>query len=245
MPVSASAFKDWLEGCGLTTSPSQLSRISGFHRVTLTNQMKRGNVPESVVVAIARASNMDPVRGLAAFAGYEDIDTRPRQPTAMELLSQVHHLDLMAELQHRSSQKKFPRALRKEFTLIDFPYDGSHRSWIDAIDTGEVRHQIAELTSTSVTYVYAQLTDNKLGPVQAVTAGRITGGSMTSGLVVTGLLTPLEGGWPIRAREDALLEVSDDDLIELIRQRIQILQRRQRQRKEALDYAEKLTELLG
>lgn len=207
--------------------------------------MKRGNVPESVVVAAARAARIDPIKGLAAFTGYDDLDTRPRRPTLTEVLSQVHHADLMAELQFRTSTKRYPRELRKDIPPIDFPYDGSHRAWVDAIDTGDIRRQMAESTNTSVTYVFSQLSDNKLGPAQAVAAGRVAGGSMVSGLVVIGLVTTSEGDWPRRAREDALLEIADDDLIELIEQRLNLLQRRVKQRKEALDYAEKLTEMLG
>ena len=76
-------------------------------------------------------------------------------------------------------------------------------------------------------------------------ASRATGGSFASGLVVVGLITPAEGGWQVRAREDELLEVSDDALVELISARINLLQRRVKQRKEAREYAEKMTELLG
>jgi hypothetical protein len=49
----------------------------------------------------------------------------------------------------------------------------------------------------------------------------------------------------VRAREDELLEVSDDALVDLISGRINLLQRRVKQRKEAREYAEKMTELLG
>ena len=63
--------------------------------------------------------------------------------------------------------------------------------------------------------------------------------------MVVGLVLPAEAGWQPRAREDELLEITDDALVELISGRINLLQRRVKQRKEAQEYAEKMTELLG
>ncbi|WP_157940119.1 hypothetical protein [Arthrobacter ruber] len=242
MAVSGSDFKQWLEGRGITTSASELGRLTGLHRVTVGNQMRRGNVPESTVVGVARAYEIDPVTALAGFKEYEDLDSRPRSPTAAEVLSQVHHADLMAELQHRTHATLFPR---DDHVRIDFPHDGSHRAWIDAIDTGDVRHDVAEKTGTAITYLFTQLSDNKLTPLQAVTAARVSGTSLVAGLVVVGLLTTEEGDWPEDVRESALRVIKHEELIELIQQRLNLLQRRVRQRKEALEYAERLTEILG
>lgn len=242
MAVSGSDFKQWLEGRGITTSASELSRLTGLHRVTVGNQMRRGNVPESTVVGVARAFEIDPITALSDFKEYEDLDTRPRSPTAAEVLSQVHHADLMVELQYRTKSDLFKR---DEKVRIDFPHDGSHRAWIDAIDTGDVRHDVAEKTDTAITYLFTQLSENKLTPIQAVTAARVSETSLVSGLVVVGLITMEEGDWPKDARETALKVMKHDELVELIQQRLNLLQRRLRQRKEALEYAEKLTELIG
>ncbi|OUM44680.1 hypothetical protein [Arthrobacter sedimenti] len=242
MAVSGSDFKQWLEGRGITTSASELSRLTGLHRVTVGNQMRRGNVPESTVVGVARAYGIDPVAALADFKEYEDLDSRPRSPTAAEVLSQVHHADLMVELQHRTQARLFPR---DDHVRIDFPHDGSHRAWIDAIDTGDVRHDVAEKTGTAITYLFTQLSDNKLTPIQAVTAARVSGTSLVAGLVVVGLITMEEGDWPEDVRETALRVMKHEELIELIQQRLNLLQRRVRQRKEALEYAEQLTDLIG
>ena len=68
---------------------------------------------------------------------------------------------------------------------------------------------------------------------------------MVAGLVVVGLITMEEGDWPEDIRETALMVMKNEDLVELIQQRLNLLQRRLRQRKEALEYAEKLTDLIG
>jgi hypothetical protein len=245
VPVSAQEFKQWLDGASISSSPSALSGLTGLNRGTLSNQLKRGNVAEATVVAVARATGRNVLEALAAFSPYIDLLSRSISPSPAEVLSQVHHADLMAELQFRTSKKHYPRELRRDIPLIDVPHDGSHRAWIDAIDPGDVRHRMAEATGMALTYIFTQLSENKLTAPLAVSASRATGGSLATGLVVIGLITPAEGGWPFRAREDALLEISDDGLVEAISARINLLQRRVKQRKEAREYAEKMTELLG
>lgn len=244
MAVSDSDFKKWLETSGLSTSGSELSRMIGVHRLTVGNQMRRGNVPETTVVGVARAYGIDPVTALAYFPGYQDLDTRPRPPSAAEAISQIHMADLMAEIQARTASS-YAREGHIREPLTDFPHTGSHRAWIDSIDKGDIRHDVAEQTGIAITYLYAQLSENKLTPIQAVTAARVSGTSMVCGLVVVGLLTTMEGGWPEGVREDALKAMEDDPLMELVQQRITLLRRRVKQRKEALEYAEKLAEAIG
>ena len=245
MPVSAKEFKSWLDAASISTSPAALSALTGLNRGTLGNQLRRGNVAESTVVAVARAAGLGVLQALTAFDGYRDVLSRPVEPSAAEVLSQVHHADLMAELQFRTSKTHYPRELRSHIPLIEFPHDGSHRAWVDALDPGDLRHRMAAESGMALTYIITSLTENRLSPHLAVAASRATGGSYASGLVVVGLITPAEGGWQVRAREDELLEVSDDALVELISARINLLQRRVKQRKEAREYAEKMTELLG
>ena len=244
MAVSGPDFKQWLEGRGLSTSGSELSRLIGVHRLTVGNQMRRGNVPETTIVGVARAYGIDPVTALAHFPGYTELDTRPRPPSAVEAISQVHTADLMAELQSRTSSK-YARDVRAPEPLTAFPHTGSHRAWVDSIDTGDIRHDIASHTGIAIRYLYAQLSENKLAPLQAVTAARVSGTSLVSGLVVIGLLTMTEGEWPEKVRETALSAIEDDPLIELIQQRLTLLRRRLKQHHEALEYAEKLAEAIG
>jgi hypothetical protein len=244
MAVSGSEFKQWLEKSGLSTSGSELSRMIGVHRLTVGNQIRRGNVPETTVVGVARAYGIDPVIALAHFSGYKDLDTRPRPPSSREAVSQTHTADLMGEIQVRTASNYAREGhVREPFT--GFPHTGSHRAWIDSIDQGDIRHDVAEQTGIAITYLYAQLSENKLTPMQAVTAARISGTSMVCGLVVVGLLTMEEGGWADDVRETALSAMEDDPLMELVQQRITLLRRRIKQRKEALEYAEKLAEAIG
>lgn len=98
MPVSAKEFKSWLDAASISTSPAALSALTGLNRGTLGNQLRRGNVAESTVVAVARAAGLGVLQALTAFDGYRDVLSRPVEPSAAEVLSQVHHADLMGEL---------------------------------------------------------------------------------------------------------------------------------------------------
>ena len=245
MPVSADEFREWLEGGSLSASPTALSALTGINRGTLNNQIRRGNVAESTVISVARATGMNVIDALSSFSPYQVIKSRPIEPSRAEILSQVHHADLMAELQFRTSKKHYPRELRKGIALIDFPHEGSVRAWIDAIDPGDIRHQMSQETGMALTYIATQLTENKLNPPLALAASRAGGGSFATGMVVAELISPAEGGWQVRSREDELLEVSDDVLVDTISARIHLLQRRVKQRREAHEYARKMTELLG
>jgi hypothetical protein len=245
VPVSATEFESWLDRAEISSSPTFLSSLTGINRGTLNNQIRRGNVAETTVVAVARATGRDVMEALAEFTPYSDVNSRPRPPKPEELLSQVHVADLMAELQFRTSQKHYPREVRKDIPLIDFPHDGSHRAWVDAIDSGDIRHLMAEEAGMAVNYVFTQLSENRFTPPLAIAAARVTGGSFASGLVIIGLISQHEGQWPVRAREDALLEISDDDLVDIIAGRINLLQRRLKKRKEAQYYAQQLLENLG
>lgn len=244
MAVSGSEFTQWLEESGLSTSGSELSRMIGVHRLTVGNQIRRGSVPETTIVGVARAYDIDPVTALGYFPGYEDLDARPRPPSSAEAVSQIHIADLMAEIQVRTASS-YAREGHIREPLTAFPHTGSHRAWIDSIDRGDIRHDVAEQTGTAITYLYTQLSENKLTPLQAVTAARISETSMVSGLVVVGLLTMKEGGWADDVRETALSAMEDDPLMELVQQRITLLRRRIKQRKEAIEYAEKLAEAIG
>lgn len=244
MSVSAAEFKKWLESASLSDSATTLSEATGLNRGTLRNQMLRGSVAETTVIEVARVYGLSPLQALAAFTPYHDLRSEPLMPTEAELLSQVQVADLMAEFQFRTS-KKYRGASIRNLPLFDLPHEGSIRAWIDAIDLGDIRKAMTAATGVAAPNIGSQLTDNRLSPALAVAAAKAAGVSIASAFVITGLITPAEGGWPVRAREDALLGVSDAQLVDVIYARIHLLQRKLKQRKEAHEYANKMTELLG
>lgn len=119
------------------------------------------------------------------------------------------------------------------------------RNWIDAIDTGDLRRKISERAGITSSNLSAQLTDNKLSPELAILASELSGVSSTSGLVVTGATTPAEAGWPPYGRENALSELGDVELIDLVSDRLASLRRHTKKKVEAEKITTNFLETLG
>lgn len=243
MPLPGAELLAWLETNGYPTSVSELSRAISLPRGTLRNQMARNSVAEGTVVALARHFGANVLRALGAFETYAGLAEDSRGPAPVEVLSQVHYADVLAELLARSGREG-ASGLRGR-ALVGIPHEESVRSWLDAVDNGELRRRISEETGVATNNISTQLTHNRLSPELAYAASRLAGVSPASGFVVTGLITPAEGLWPARAREDALLEASDEDLLAVAQNRLSMLQRLVRRRRAATDLETKLSEFLG
>ncbi|MHA7280201.1 hypothetical protein ACX80H_10660 [Arthrobacter sp. MDT2-2] len=222
MSVTAKAFQLWRSQVAPQDTVSDVCRVAGIKRSTLAQQLVRGKVSVQTVVAIARGYGIPPVDALAVFQGYEDLPEGIRQPTDAELVSQVSHIDILRLLVARSEDRE-EAGTDLHLGLAPFPHHNSVRAWIEAIDPGDLRQQLAASTGVARQNLSAQLTAGRLAPAIAVQAARIGGVSLTSGLVVTGLLTSEEGGWPEDGRSRALCALSDLDLVFLARDRLDVL----------------------
>ncbi len=222
MAVTAKAFQLWRSRIAPQDTVSDLCRVAGIKRSTLAQQLVRGKVSVPTVVAVARGYGLPAVDALAVFEGYEDLPARIAPPTDAELVSQVSHTDILRLLVARSEDRE-SSCTDVQMHLAPFPHRNSVRAWIEAIDPGDLRQQLAASTGVARQNLSAQLTAGRLAPEIAVQAARIAGVSLTSGLVVTGLLTPAEGGWPEDGRARALCALSDLDLVFLARDRLDVL----------------------
>ena len=222
MAVAAKAFQLWRSGIAPQASVSEVCRVSGIKRSTLAQQLVRGKVSVSTVVAIARGYGIAPIDALAHFEGYGDLPGGVRPPTDAELLSQVSHIDILRLVVARSSDEECA-GTDLHMKLAPYPHRNSVRAWIEAIDPGDLRQQLALTTGVARQNLSAQLTAGRLAPGIAVQAARIAEVSLTSGLVITGLLTPEEGGWPQDGRARVLCATPDLDLVLLARDRLDVL----------------------
>ncbi len=222
MAVTAKAFQLWRSRIAPNDTVSDVCRTAGIKRSTLAQQLVRGKVSVGTVIAIARGYSEDPVQALAEFEGYRDLGSSLRPPTDAELVSQVSHIDILRLLVARSEDRE-RAGDTVELELAPFPHRNSLRAWVEAIDPGDLRQSLAARTGVARQNLSAQLTAGRLSPELAVEAARIAGVSLTSGLVVTGLLTPEEGGWPDRGRGRALWALTDIELVQLARDRLEIL----------------------
>ncbi|MHA7240733.1 helix-turn-helix domain-containing protein [Arthrobacter sp. TMS1-12-1] len=222
MAVTAKAFQLWRSQIAPDDTVTDLCRVAGIKRSTLAQQLVRGKVSVSTIVAIARAYGLPPVDSLAVFEGYRDLADGIRTPTDAEFVSQVSHIDILRLLVARSEERECV-GTDLQLDLAPFPHRNSVRAWIEAIDPGDLRQQLAASTGVARQNLSAQLTAGRLAPEIAVEAARIAGVSLTSGLVVTGVLAPQEGGWPDDGRARALCALSDLELVILARDRLDVL----------------------
>lgn len=244
MTVSTREFDAWLDRAGLPTSSTEIGRHLDMRRSTVKTQRVRNRVHENVVVGLARSFNLSPLRALAEFDPYLALQGEQPRPTEAELLSQVTHTDLFAELLSRN-RADMARLIGAHYEISSLPHPDGVRSWIDAIDPGNIRSEISHQSGVATTNLSTLFSENRLPPELALLASTIAGVSLVSGLVVTGLLTAEEAGWPLLGRENALRDLNDLDLIDLTDQRLKNLRRRVKKTLDAQDTVQALWETLG
>lgn len=242
MSVSARAFNEWLFTVGLPDGASELSKRLGIKRTTLHNQRIRGRVAVPTVVAAARAAQVNPLDVLSGFETFGALTER-LPVTAPELLSQVSHVDALVHLLSRI-RADYARKLGG-VQMQPVPGEDAVRNWIDAIDNGDLRRRISEESGITASNLSAQFTENRLTPELAILASNIAGVSSASGFVVSGLVTPIEAGWPPYGRENALSELGDVELIDLVNRRLSALRRQTKKKVDAESAASNFLESLG
>lgn len=243
MSISARSFNEWLATAGLPDGASQLSKLLGMKRTTLHNQRIRGRIAVSTVIAAARAAHLNPLDVLGAFEPYAALGQERKPVTDTELLSQVSYVDALVHLMSR---------IRSDFALslggvpmTPIPFDGSVRNWLDAIDPGGIRQHVSEHGGIAPSNLSAQLAENRLDPGLAVLASRFAGVSSANGLVVSGMVTEQEAGWPMYGRENALSELGDVELIDMVSSRLEFLRRETKKKVDGESAAVNYLETLG
>lgn len=243
MSVPAREFTDWLHHAGLPKSIAELSPLLGMKRSTIQNQRLRGRMTIQTVIAAARAADQNPLDILGLFPAYAALVDERMPVTAQELLSQVTYTDALV---HLMSQIRADFAHRlTDVPMSPIPSDDSVRNWVDAIDSGDLRRQVTAETGVAASNFSAQLTDNRLAPNLAILVSRLCGVSSASGLVVSGLITPAEAGWPLYGRENALAEIGDVELLDLVTARLATLRRVTKKKVDATEANKHYLETLG
>jgi hypothetical protein len=260
MPIPAKAFQRWLHGIAPDVSTSDVCRAAGIKRSTLAQQLVRGKVAGGTVVSISRAYNINPVSALAGFDAFSQLAGPQRQPTRYELISQISTPDLLRAVLLRSvadpggqphaghpstNQPEAGLSESRPSALGPPPHATSVKSWVEAIDDGELRHRVSVATGIAPQNYSAQLTANRLAPELAIATSLAAGVGPASGLVATGLITEAEAGWPPGARQAALDSMTDGELTTLAGERLQTLGRALRRQEHDQEKTDKIWENLG
>lgn len=220
MPLAAGEVQQWAERELAGDGWGDIAKRSGVKRTTLHQQLIRGRVAEKSVVMIARAYQLSVIDTLATFSPYRDLVQELRPPRETELLSQVIYSDVLKEILRRRGEA-FSAA---EQTLEPFPFPDSVRAWVDAIDPGTIRRDVADQLGITPSSLSSQLR-RTLNPENAVVLARHGGVAPSNGLVIIGLIREEEGLWPAVGRLKTLRSASDDDLIGLAIGKLTVLKR--------------------
>lgn len=244
MSVAAVAFRHWASTVDLPSGALPLARMIGVNRTTVQAQLLRGRVREAVVIAAARAVSVEPVVALSSFDEYNDLHRGMRPPLPVEILSQVTLTDASVELLRRRNAT-YGDAIAAVQIWEDPPQPDGLRTWIDAVDSGHIRRELAERLGIAPPNLSAQITANKMRPRHLVEAARIASTSLTSGLAVGGVITLQEAGWPDSARSHAVTHLSDVALNDLVQARLAAAQRGARRLAADSAEARRIEETLG
>lgn len=240
MPITAKEFQHWADTRLSGKSWAIISKASGVKRTTLHQQIVRGRVSETTLVAVARAYALPVVQSLSEFEPYSDLATGIGIVSAEELLSQIIYSDVLKEILQRAGDY----SELSELDLRPFPHKDSVRAWVDAIDTGNLRQRVCSTWNIAATNLSAQLR-TKLSPELAVSIARHAETAPANGLVVIGLINAEEGAWPVEGRINALRSLADRDLISLAVQKLNVLNRAPGRKGEDESRAEAFWENLG
>ena len=244
MSVAAAAFKNWASEADLPAGALPLAKAIGVNRTTVQAQLLRGRVREATVIAAARAVNLDPVTVLATFDEYDDLRRGMRPPLPREILSQVTLSDATVELLRRRNTT-YGDALASVHVWENPPQPDGLRTWIEAVDPGHIRRDLAERLGIAAPNLSAQITANKMKPRHLVEAARIANTSLTSGLAAGGVITLEEAGWPRDARSHAITHLSNVAFGDLVQARLASAQRGARRVASDIAEAQRIQETLG
>lgn len=208
MAIGATSVREWFAVRCPDDSVSQIATRAGIGRVTLHQQLVRGNVPEASVIAIARSLRLPPIQELASFQPYGDLV--PSRPAAREVLAFIDWPRLFPAV-----GRVFEAQEISESDLGEPLYPDSSRVWVESIDTGFLRKKVESELGLASSNVASALRSTLKLPL-ALAFATHAGTPLASAFVVTGLLTPAEAGWDPEERKAALLSTDMPQLLELV-----------------------------
>ena len=211
MTVAASAVKEWFASDCPDTSIAKLAAGAGMSRMTLHQQLLRGQVPATTVIAVARALGQPPLQALARFDPYQELV--PARPDHREILAFLDWPELLV-----AAGQIYRDIEITESQLGSLHFPDSSRVWVDAIDSGSLRKAVEDELGMASSNMATALRATIKVPL-AVSFARNAGTPLSSAFVVAEALTPAEAGWDPEERKQALLALDTNALLQLVSSR--------------------------
>lgn len=202
---------------------SKVSRDADFVPVTFNVQRTRNQVDPQVIINIARKYGLNPLDELAQIPRWEHLRTTPSRPSQQEIATSLHPAYVLQEL--------VDRLLERAPNYPDFGswegYYGSFSTWVDIAGSEIARERLrAALNLGSKTALSAKLNSRSRFAVdEAIDGFTAAGMDPVFALVLASLITAEEAGYSATVRQDALLSISNEDLLYLSQRQVRYTSR--------------------
>lgn len=177
---------------------SKVAKLAGISKSSLFFQRSKDYVEASVILALARALDLNPLDELLKFDEFK-IFSPLNDPSVEEVLAQLPPESLMEELLARLRHEQ------AEHYPTTMPEPGGLKRWLDTTDLHGHYGPLAEAMGlASIQVLSKKINENRLnlGQLAAMCEhGRL---NARFGLVVTGMMTWTEVGLPWNIREEVL-----------------------------------------
>lgn len=201
---------------------AKVAHDSGFKTVTVSMQRTRNQVDAQMLINICHTRGLDTVQELARVPRWRHLAQRKSSPSQLEFIASLHPAHALQEIADRLVIRapNYP-----DFGPWD-TYPGRFSTWIDVAGPPNARETLRTALELTASSMSGRLNDREKFRVDEVIDG-FTAVEMDPvyALVLAGAITPQEAGYDPNIRQDALLSVSDEDLLE-VNQRQQRYMRR-------------------
>lgn len=197
---------------GEKLSWTRVSRDAEFKSVTVSMQRTRNQVDAQMLINICHTRKLDPLRELSRIPRWSFLGEATSKPTQVEILASVHPAYALQELTDRLLVR-IPKP--PGFASWD-DYPARFSTWIDVAGTNSTRETLRETLGLTASSMSKRLNGRERFRVDEVIDG-FSAAQMDPvyALVLAGAITPQDAGYGENLRKDALLAVSDDDLLAL------------------------------
>lgn len=211
------------ESFGEKLTWTKVAQDADFGTPGLSMQRSRNEVDAQILINVARRRGLSPLEQLAKVPRWEHLMANRSAPSQLEIVASLNPAHAFRELSDR--------LLINAPTNIDLgPWDSYHgrlSTWIDVAGPENARDIIRKAINlrTSST-LSGKLNNRSVFEVdEAIDGFTAAGMDPVYALVLADKLTPKEAGYSDTIREDALLSISDEELLYLSQRQVRYTSR--------------------
>ena len=215
-----------------------VARDADFRGVTISMQRTRNEVDAQLVINVARKRGLNPLDELARIPRWKHLTAARSAPSQMEIVASLNPGHVFQEL----SDRLLIRAPAHPDLGAWDSYHARFSSWIDVAGPENARDVLKSALQlrTSSTLSGKLNSRAKFEVDEAIDGFTALGMDPVYALVLATKLTPQEVGYADTIREDALLSISDDELLALVQKQARYTSRILMDNRIAEDHLRKL-----